>query len=501
MPFRRFVTGGGSSAAGEGDAGGLGTGVFTRNCVLSGKRWDEFGVPAYVKLRNVITTFPSHDNLLGAMSSASGTASGALPRPRPTASMSEYCELASANDWIQYTHPYRTVTADGYTFMTHSDYAPNGWEFQGSNDGSNWTTLDTVDYSGETWATGVNVYHGTINEGSHGSYTYHRIVFTSFVGSTVRIYHFQFYDSDVTSTGHIYIDADGTDPLKIAFADGYEGGLPKDAISAISLGTELDLNSEVASLALSNEALLNTNAAAAHLFAVYNSETKSVSYELEPVYENQIHPIDLLASGLSLYNISSPLAAGSWQDMFDQDLASYADGSGSVDTSIEFTLPQPLMTDVVYLKFYFSHSTDTPKLAVDLSEDGLSYERICAYSGYSVSGWSGLGSGTKTKIIYLDRVYAVAKFKVYLGGSGGKYTRVYESMFNDAMKNWKRKFSDGKLMEYNPTSDEWQQKYRVPLGMLSIWRNADDNGWDLSSFWPTHVPQMTFAPWFRNTFE
>lgn len=496
MPFRRFVTGG-ISDSGGGGAGGLGTGVFTRNCVLSGKRWDEFGVPAYVKLRNVITTFPSHENLLGAMSSASGTASGALPRPRPAAITSVYCELASANDWIQYAHPYRTVTADGYTFMTHSDYAPNGWEFQGSNDGSNWTTLDTVDYSGETWTIGVNLYHGTIDEGSRGSYTYHRIVFTSFVGSTVRIYHFQFYDSDVTSTGHVYIDADATDPLKIAFADGYEGGLPKDIIVTLPSPVQNDFESDLNLLGGSLLGLINGNTAVAHLFAVYDSGTDMVSYELEPVYENPTYPVDLATYGKVLET------GDDFDSSLDLDWNTFTHIEATTREGI-YTFSQPFLTDQFTFKVWFERAYTNPNpfssFTVTISEDGETFKQVAAYAPSTAGGYTGLGIGTHTVTVYLDRVYSVKKLGISAYSYGAAYKiQLYEVQLNDATKTWKRKFQNGKYMQYNTISEEWEQAYRVPLGTVDIWRNVDDDGWELASFTPTHIPEMLIAPWYRRT--
>jgi len=58
---------------------------------------------------------------------------------------------------------------------SYPNYSPRDWEFQGSNDNSNWTTLDTQ--SNHSWDTSVNKKTFTLN--NNDSFLYYRIYITN----------------------------------------------------------------------------------------------------------------------------------------------------------------------------------------------------------------------------------------------------------------------------------------------------------------------------------
>lgn len=82
---------------------------------------------------------------------------------------------AGAVGWIARTSPAHTLTR--YAITACNSQSPNTWTFEGSNDGSTWTTLDTR--TGETdWRTGEKRVY-TIASGVRGSYTSHRLNMTA----------------------------------------------------------------------------------------------------------------------------------------------------------------------------------------------------------------------------------------------------------------------------------------------------------------------------------
>ncbi len=473
------------------------SGMFARNCVLSGKCWEERTMPLYAKVKPVISTFAIGDECLGKISSASGAAVNAMPSNKPGISSLAYCELGAVNDWIQYSHTARPVTVDVYEFITHGDYSPRKWEFQGSNDGVNWTPLDSVEYV-DSWTPGVlNTYSGTVVPENRAAYTMHRLVVTDFDATTCRIYHFQFFDADVADAQSIYLDADAAHPLQIAFADGFdEGGVAKSIVKTIATGTSVDFSADLPILATSNGQFLNQYGGSAKLYAVYDAGEDTLSYELEPTYQGQIYPtlvtpfVDSDTGNVGdPATLFDPLTDGLWGGTY----------SSSIRTAT-LSYATPLLTDSFSIRFYFLGSRTNYRVSVDLSEDGVNYDTYATYSGAALTGYTATGSGTKTREVLLPRVYSIQRFRlnVCANYNSSSYTYVYHLRFNDITKNPDRRLYQGKTYYYDAANDVWVHEYRVPLGMVHIGRNMYDTNWVISSFTPTHVPQMVTVPWFRN---
>jgi hypothetical protein len=107
--------------------------------------------------------------------------------------------------WLRYQSA-QAITATHYalTVHTNSAWVPTEWTLQGSNDGTNWTDLDTRTGQG----TSVYMMYA-IAEANVGSYLYHQLLMTA--GSAVFdvIYSFQLYAASVA-----------TDPNKVLSPDG-----------------------------------------------------------------------------------------------------------------------------------------------------------------------------------------------------------------------------------------------------------------------------------------
>ncbi len=95
-----------------------------------------------------------------------------------------------------------------------------------------------------------------------------------------------------------------------------------------------------------------------------------------------------------------------------------------------------------------------------------------------------------------------AKYNSYTGGIDFTcYTPVYEVLFNDITKNIPMKIENGKVYELDKMNNEWNQVFKLPLGLLSIYKTSDAvDKWLLYSFIPTFTPQMAIMPWHLYSF-
>lgn len=80
-------------------------------------------------------------------------------------------ETTSSNGWLQYefTQPIRIVKYSIYPRVNFTSSAPKDWTFEGSNDGTNWTVLDTqVNIS--NWVNGIAKNYNIINNIEYKNY-------------------------------------------------------------------------------------------------------------------------------------------------------------------------------------------------------------------------------------------------------------------------------------------------------------------------------------------
>lgn len=99
--------------------------------------------------------------------------------------------------WVSYQLTSGMVAKKYYMLRpTTTTSKPSGWVFQGSNDGSTWTTLDTV--TGDATLGGYT--SGTLANTT--SYTYYRIlVNTVSVGTSAQIFTFEFTNDTTSAVG------------------------------------------------------------------------------------------------------------------------------------------------------------------------------------------------------------------------------------------------------------------------------------------------------------
>ena len=103
-----------------------------------------------------------------------------------------------ATEWLQYQFTSTKKTTK-YTLRTRPGgvYAPDDWSFQGSNNGSDWTTLDTQTGQASGWSANVKKDF-TLSEQSD-AYLYYRLYITGFSSSIVAIGEFEIINENPTS--------------------------------------------------------------------------------------------------------------------------------------------------------------------------------------------------------------------------------------------------------------------------------------------------------------
>jgi hypothetical protein len=92
------------------------------------------------------------------------------------------CCSSYPNQWIQYSFE-SAATVTSYEIMTQSGECPVAWQFQGSNDGTTWSTVDTV--TGQSCHASSFVLYAVA---SPGPYVHYRWLFSQGVGGNSNGY-------------------------------------------------------------------------------------------------------------------------------------------------------------------------------------------------------------------------------------------------------------------------------------------------------------------------
>lgn len=447
------------------------TGKFTRNCVLTGKADPDMTFPLYVRTPGLISTVSGiSPEGFGYLDASEGTATNVFPKHRALAVDTDYWGASNLGCWIAYHHELRPTMIRGYRFVTETGYTPRVWRVEGSNDNVTWTTLHsvTVDW---TWGTGKQIVDQEIPIENRDYFMHHRLIVDEFDATLIRIYYLQFWDATCPSNADFFLDADAENPCQLAFADGYNvDGSPKDILFTINTGIDID----ILPLIDKQDKLLEDNIVPCILYAKYDPNTSSVSF----VGENQffedavIKPEDMGIQTVYINNDSGyPLS-----NIFDGNTSSYARVSSTYKW--DFRIAPSRFISAIYRK---SATTD---FRLSLSEDdGVTWNSIVVPTG--------------TEIVELDRVYHVNR--IYIDRTSTSIGVLYELRFYEAGAIKKHKLMNGEIYEYDPVADQWNKVYKIPLGYFSLWRNPDNTAWEIGPFIPTHIPQMSIAPWFRKT--
>jgi len=114
------------------------------------------------------------------------------------------------NHWSQIKLPVRKVLKTYNIFSYSSSNCASGWKIQGSNDGTNWTDLDTQ--------SGVLAWSGwllsDVSISSPGAYLYYRLLITAVTGSYASISSIKLFDA---AGWKFSVAASGSDPNYLAW--------------------------------------------------------------------------------------------------------------------------------------------------------------------------------------------------------------------------------------------------------------------------------------------
>lgn len=445
------------------------TGKFTRNCVLSGKASADMSVPLFIRTPGVIdTNYIFAPESLGHIDASEGSPKNALPVSDALTATSTYWNATALGAWIAYHHIERPTMIRGYRFITENGYTPRVWRVEGSNDNVTWTTLHsvTVDW---TWGDGRQVVEQTIPEENRDYFAHHRLIIDEFDASEVRVYYIQFWDAFCPTVTDIYLDATSSDPLQIAFADGYnQDGTPKDIVKTITTPSNISLDTFLA------EVIDPVNHPFPHacvLFAEYDAGSDEVTF----IARSQYNELPLPSSK---YKVLLNEWGGDVNNIFDYSSSTYLSSSSVyADLILELTQPD-------YYSWCFRW-TGVYQTKLYISED---------YGATWVGGWSMPSTNAK---FFFDRPYYVTRLKfiptknhyshyIYYFGLPSKISSLH-------------KLTDGKVYEYDSETDTWSQVYRVPLGTMYLVRTPDGTAVEVGDFIPTNMPQMTYAPYITKT--
>ena len=140
--------------------------------------WIRFSGMAYVDAIPVMTSNTAPSGVCSASSSYGSTPPWTAftgSNPNDGNGGHGWITNGTSTGWLRYQFP-SAVTALGYAIRpwwcdTYPGRTPKTWTFQGSNDGTTWTTLDTQ----TNWASANSSDWATFTVGSPGSYLYYQL--------------------------------------------------------------------------------------------------------------------------------------------------------------------------------------------------------------------------------------------------------------------------------------------------------------------------------------
>jgi len=116
----------------------------------------------------------------------------------------------NVDDWSQIKLPVRKILKTYNIYNVSSSDCATGWKIQGSNDGTNWTDLDTQ--------SGVLAWSGwllsDVSISSPGAYLYYRLLITAVTGSYASISSIKLFDAEGWKFSVV---ASGSDPNFLAW--------------------------------------------------------------------------------------------------------------------------------------------------------------------------------------------------------------------------------------------------------------------------------------------
>ncbi|MBW4079873.1 discoidin domain-containing protein [Paenibacillus sp. S150] len=208
--------------------------IFHRNGIrinsIAIDRYSENGLypsdhyPVELNMDIPLTGEPSPDRGSGGTVSALYTDSPAgeeAAKAFDNSNKTKYYTPHGTNVWLQYRFANGSEFAiNRYKLTSANDYPerdPQSWTLHGSNDGANWTTVDTR--SNQTFDARYQVKEYKFS--NTAAYEYYRLNMTSRNGTSLQIAEIELYDNlNVVSTGALTADAHNTGEETVLASDG-----------------------------------------------------------------------------------------------------------------------------------------------------------------------------------------------------------------------------------------------------------------------------------------
>ncbi len=475
-----------------GGGGGVSRGLFDRNMILSGRAGLDPLTPAYQEAAGAINLgeISAYPETFGSLTDqADASAIVVAPTGDDLASKTTYLTLSAAGNYVQYSHPYLPRVIRAYSFITENGYTPATWTLQGSNNGTDWTTLHSG--TAPTWGAGKEQVDEDISAGNIASYLYHRLVFDTFDATAVRLYAWQLWTHGISTQLGARVFADATDPLMIAFGNG-------ETVEEVTLTSPLSVTIDPASA----PHLPPTGASAYALlaYADYDPLTQETVLGAEPLNVDDY---------VKLGHIRTQLAGAGWSitesgwydnasfrtsNFFDGDWATSAIRSATGSAYYTIIALTSFVFSGMKIKVLVTHADNSVR--VEYTTDGGSNWNTCVRQYlYADNGL------TFTEIFETPLVINGIRLVATRGTqqSAGFYEVELYCLDIPGIGTAGRKFGNGRVQLYDSAEEEWVEKCRVYLGTLNMGKGMDGE-WAVNGFVPFNMPPQNLVPFPKATF-
>ena len=223
-------------------------GAFVRNAVLSGMTYGGNDlVPSFIKTCDAIHPMCGSEDFDGNVQSVYGALLDSANTTTTKAAIKSVVQPWNTsvvwapggqglNSWLAVKLPEATLV-EKYIIASTSSTCPLSWIFQASNDGANWTDVDTVTNT-EMWSLNTREEKTfTIPAETRGTYLWYRLKVTATNATTMSISTFRLLRPAATcDRGQLLIDASAAKPLMLSFMNGFaaDGVTPVDYTETLS---------------------------------------------------------------------------------------------------------------------------------------------------------------------------------------------------------------------------------------------------------------------------
>jgi len=483
------------TGGGSGEEGSVARSLFDANMLLDCRATLDPVTPAYQECPGIINRGElSYPETFGELyDQDDDDALVVAPSGDDLASKTDYWTADAEDDYIVYASVNIARTIRAYSFITENGYTPATWKVEGSNDGTNWTTLHSG--TAPTWDAGKNQVDETIVEGNRAAYTYHRLVVDGFDSgvTAVRIYALQFWNDGITTQLGLRAFASASDPLKFAFGGGVDEG--SDVVHEVSLTSPLSLTIDPTETA----AHMPPSGASKYpllVYAEHNPDTEATVLGAEPVNVDDYVMLDDIQSQLIALGWSVG-AIGNWTEAiangFDNVWTTTLYGKPTDnDAAYQFLAPAGVFFQLYGCKLCYRNWSTASCTNIEYTVNGVDWVVAKSHTGVT---------GIRTDETIFEEPITVNGVRLAFNASPGPNIYELELYAFDipGIGTAGRKFANNKVWLYDSVEEEWVGKVRVYLGQAGMGKGLDGE-WAVTSFVPYQMPRQLITPFPKSVF-